>query len=430
MGKIQSNQTGITLIALVITVTVLLILAGVSIFMLTGDNGIIKQSNKAKNETIIATEKEAISLNIINYEVGENSKYLIGTQLYDKTMENSTIWDIIITKNPEFTYGTDWRYIGKNIEIEDYGKTKLEWVVNYETGEVIKLEEYTRLTHDIQLGATDGLIFNVDPSILEGADIEEVKNGNTSILGKNVELINFDWNENSGLTSKQFNFDGVNDYIKIKYDNKAEKDLLAQRGYTFEYYGRINDGTSFDNNIQQVIDNVNYKGVFCYWNGDENKQADFRFGIANLTKGLYLRWNASGLKNAFSDYSGKGNEWNIRYPINNFKYGDEIYYTITLDTTKEIEKDGEKYYKAILYLNGEKLYEGNYNKKQWDNYTSKYLERDKYFCIGRSSMTGSGYWHYPKLNVYTSRLYSKALTPEEVKDNYDKSVAYHENITK
>lgn len=45
-------------------------------------------------------------------------------------------------------------------------------------------------------------------------------------------------------------------------------------------------------------------------------------------------------------------------------------------------------------------------------------------------MTKGGYWHYPKLNVYTSRLYSKALTPEEVKDNYDKSVAYHENITK
>lgn len=136
------------------------------------------------------------------------------------------------------------------------------------------------------------------------------------------------------------------------------------------------------------------------------------------------------LRNVFSDYSLKGSEWNIEYPINNFKYGDEIYFTITLDTTKEIEKDGEKYYKAILYLNGEKLYEGNYNKKQWDEYTSTYLERDKYFCIGRSSMTKGGYWHYPKLNVYTSRLYSKALTPEEVKDNYDKSVAYHENITK
>lgn len=41
------NQKGITLIALVITIIVLLILAGVSIAMLTGDNGILTQANRA-----------------------------------------------------------------------------------------------------------------------------------------------------------------------------------------------------------------------------------------------------------------------------------------------------------------------------------------------------------------------------------------------
>ena len=45
-------------------------------------------------------------------------------------------------------------------------------------------------------------------------------------------------------------------------------------------------------------------------------------------------------------------------------------------------------------------------------------------------MTKNGYWHYSKLNAYTCRLYNKALTTEEVKDNYDKSVSYHENIIK
>lgn len=430
MGKIQSNQTGITLIALVITVTVLLILAGVSIFMLTGDNGIIKQSNKAKNETIIATEKEAISLNIINYEVGENSKYLIGTQLYDKTMENSTIWDIIITKNPEFTYGTDWRYIGKDIEIEEYGKTKLEWVVNYKTGEVIELKDYIRLTYDMNLGVTDGLIFNIDPSIIENTDIEELKNGNTSILGNNVELVNFDWNEYSGLSSTEFKFDGNNDYIKVKYDKEKDKDLFAQRGFTFEYYGTVSKGTSFDNKAQQVLDYPQYTGIFGYWNGDENKQANFRYGIQNWKGMLWLKWNSASKRGAFSDYSEPASEWNIMYPMENLKYGDEIYYTITLDTSNEIEKDGEKYHKAVLYLNGEKLYEGNYNKQQWDHFVNINIKELNYFLIGRCSMSKDGYWHYSKMNTYACRLYNKPLTPEEVKDNYDKSVAYHENITK
>ena len=46
----KSSAKGITLIALVITIIVLLILAGVSISMLTGDNGIITQAQKAKRK--------------------------------------------------------------------------------------------------------------------------------------------------------------------------------------------------------------------------------------------------------------------------------------------------------------------------------------------------------------------------------------------
>ena len=49
--KQRKNNNGITLIALVITIIVLLILAGVSIAMLTGENGILTQAQRAKNET-------------------------------------------------------------------------------------------------------------------------------------------------------------------------------------------------------------------------------------------------------------------------------------------------------------------------------------------------------------------------------------------
>ena len=56
------NQKGITLIALVITIIVLLILAGVSIAMLTGNNGILKQANKAKVAQIEGQVKEEVNL--------------------------------------------------------------------------------------------------------------------------------------------------------------------------------------------------------------------------------------------------------------------------------------------------------------------------------------------------------------------------------
>ena len=58
------NQRGVTLIALVITIIVLLILAGVSIAMLTGDNGILTQANKAKMSQIEGQVKEEINLAI------------------------------------------------------------------------------------------------------------------------------------------------------------------------------------------------------------------------------------------------------------------------------------------------------------------------------------------------------------------------------
>ena len=50
MQKIN-KQKGITLIALVVTIIVLLILAGISIATLTGENGLITKTNTAKEKT-------------------------------------------------------------------------------------------------------------------------------------------------------------------------------------------------------------------------------------------------------------------------------------------------------------------------------------------------------------------------------------------
>ena len=60
---LKSNERGITLIALVVTIIVLLILAGVSISMLTGNNGILTQAQRAKEETEKAAQEEQEMLN-------------------------------------------------------------------------------------------------------------------------------------------------------------------------------------------------------------------------------------------------------------------------------------------------------------------------------------------------------------------------------
>ena len=85
--KKEKNLNGITLIALVITIIVLLILAGVSIAMLTGENGIINQAMKAKENTKTSQDKEQIDLARLDAMVKASSN----NQITNYTDNDTTI---------------------------------------------------------------------------------------------------------------------------------------------------------------------------------------------------------------------------------------------------------------------------------------------------------------------------------------------------
>ena len=59
----KSNK-GITLVALVITIIVLLILAGVSISLVVGDNGVLTQAQKASQKTDVASARSALEMTL------------------------------------------------------------------------------------------------------------------------------------------------------------------------------------------------------------------------------------------------------------------------------------------------------------------------------------------------------------------------------
>ena len=75
---IVKKQTGITLIALVITIIVLLILAGVSIATLTGNNGILTQANQAKENNNSAAAKEKVQVEALG-SIDKDGKFNEGT---------------------------------------------------------------------------------------------------------------------------------------------------------------------------------------------------------------------------------------------------------------------------------------------------------------------------------------------------------------
>ena len=67
------NETGITLIALAVTIIILIILAGISISTLNGKNGILNQANSAKIMTIVSGVKEEIELKNVECQVEDIS---------------------------------------------------------------------------------------------------------------------------------------------------------------------------------------------------------------------------------------------------------------------------------------------------------------------------------------------------------------------
>lgn len=295
MKKKYKNEKGITLVALVITIIVLLILATISIQSLT-NTGLFGKAKEATKKYREAEEKEKIQMELYYAQINKNtngaSTNQIGENLYDKNVENGSKWHIIVINASKKIYGTGWTYIPKGSTISDT-KTNKTWLINNSSQEIIKLEDetFTDLSYKTAVGTTEGLIFNLDPSVIENATKDNINEK----LGSNVELMNFDWNENSGLTKKAFNFDGVNDYIKIKYDNEDEKNTLAENGFTFEFYGVYNDGTSY--NEKNEIVNHKYKGFFCYWNGNEKEQAALRFGSENYGKKYILEFKSRNYGN-------------------------------------------------------------------------------------------------------------------------------------
>ena len=95
MQKISKNK-GITLVALVITIIVLLILAGVTIISINGNNGILSKSKLARNKYQNSTEEENSVLSNYENKIDKSTLDIASTRENTKTIvayqtENTTI---------------------------------------------------------------------------------------------------------------------------------------------------------------------------------------------------------------------------------------------------------------------------------------------------------------------------------------------------
>lgn len=118
LKDLRKSAKGITLIALVITIIVLLILAGVSIAMLTGENGILTQAQNAKKATERASIIEQVQLDILEKQTVNGSGDITAGELEEIlkkyfSNEEENLKDIIAGTTEE---GEETKLISKEDE--------------------------------------------------------------------------------------------------------------------------------------------------------------------------------------------------------------------------------------------------------------------------------------------------------------------------
>ena len=135
--KLVKGKKGITLIALVITIIILLILAGVSIAMLTGNNGILIQSKLAKENTTKAAQKEnedLIELEMIANNSIANIPNLKEGMIPVKWNETNKTWEVANKNNTEndwYDYSTSSKKWANVVTVKENcsnGKTRTDYL--------------------------------------------------------------------------------------------------------------------------------------------------------------------------------------------------------------------------------------------------------------------------------------------------------------
>ena len=233
MKSFRKNQ-GITLIALVITVIVLLILAGITIATLTGDNGILTRAQEAKTETEQAEKEEKEKLGDMEDTINE---YTTGTEVQQVTDENPGVLE------------------GTGTDTDPYTIKSIEDLVVFASN-VTNGTTYEGKT--VKLGLS--LDFNSNKSYVEPLRTDygeygydgELKTLLTTGDGF-IPIGKFDIQENNEEIVRQNNFEGIfegnNNVIKNLYINKVGENEIEEIGFFGNNCGEIKNLELMDANI-------------------------------------------------------------------------------------------------------------------------------------------------------------------------------------
>ena len=87
-NQMNKKENGITMISLVVTIIVLIILAGIGVMAITGDNGLINRANNAKDSAIVKSEIRMVEV-AANTAIQKNKYGIIEKEILEKELEKT-----------------------------------------------------------------------------------------------------------------------------------------------------------------------------------------------------------------------------------------------------------------------------------------------------------------------------------------------------
>ena len=239
MLKNYKSTKGITLIALVITIIVLLILAGVSIAMLTGDNGILTQAKEAKEANIAGTEKEQIKLAMQSLKMKKQADNVSTTVAADE-LQNQLIADG--AKNVTVEAGENGSLVVK------YADSKNQYTVN-QNGEIAENGQIPGEPDKpgTETGGTLPSTADTKPFLPDGATVVE-RDLNKGVVIKDANGNEWTWIEVPKSIYANTAYNGgtaptsSTDYAKIESTMQKYAEAYRESGYTDEWYSEEQHG--------------------------------------------------------------------------------------------------------------------------------------------------------------------------------------------
>ena len=309
MNKRLRNFNGITLVALIVTIVILLILAGITIATLGGENGLFKKVKLGKERYAISEAKEKLELEITNLQIEQNGK---GEELTKEDLpkmnsdevdvRNTTNFPVeVIYKNYKFEVDSNFKvtYVGEANETIITYTTEPDGYTNQNNIKVlVKITNPKGIKSILKPGETDKIL--PQDRTTAGIEFTVTKNGHYILKVEDV-----DGNE----VSKDIYIDLIDTLAPEEFTPEVQKNgstiTIVENGKDaeateessksgidhYEYYliDSSNKETKYDNNKIENLALGTYKAYVIAFDkaGNSRKSNEVEFKIAIEFKEIY-----------------------------------------------------------------------------------------------------------------------------------------------